>query len=338
MLAQLRAVLGARGKKNGAQLAQLSGSFYSLIPTTSGRVAPPPLDNEAIVTEKEGLLEFWLRMGFEGTESKAQLGSPIEDVDKLPLPPSLSAAACAVSDAGSIAQSTSRGASLAASQTGKPVKPMNAELCGAIFLYTGNSIYRTLNQALRENWGAVRPFRNYLRLYFEAMVPYPSACLRISPPHPLLLPLSLRSLLSICSASHSAPSPDWLVVLCAICSYCCSSSAHRLFILPGRPRDAQGDAVARHRGRPVRRVHRGLGADLVVHQQLHRQQVRRRELHVPGMKHNERARVAPLPFVHRKIHERPPAAGGRLRRPAACGRLRQPFATPARAFGAAAAG
>ena len=37
------------------------------------------------------------------------------------------------------------------------------------------------------------------------------------------------------------------------------------------------------------------------------------------MKHNERARVAPLPFVHRKIHERPPAAGGRLR---------QPFATP----------
>ena len=44
------------------------------------------------------------------------------------------------------------------------------------------------------------------------------------------------------------------------------------------------------------------------------------------MKHNERARVAPLPFVHRKIHERPPAAGGRLRRPAACG-LRPPAAT-----------
>ena len=45
------------------------------------------------------------------------------------------------------------------------------------------------------------------------------------------------------------------------------------------------------------------------------------------MKHNERARVAPLyltlthPFRTQKIHERPPAAGGRLRRPAAtaCG-------------------
>ena len=45
------------------------------------------------------------------------------------------------------------------------------------------------------------------------------------------------------------------------------------------------------------------------------------------MKHNERARVAPLyltlthPFRTQKIHERPPAAGGGLRRPAAtaCG-------------------
>ena len=40
------------------------------------------------------------------------------------------------------------------------------------------------------------------------------------------------------------------------------------------------------------------------------------------MKHNERARVAPLPFVHRKY------MNGRLRRVAACGGLRQPFATP----------
>ena len=53
------------------------------------------------------------------------------------------------------------------------------------------------------------------------------------------------------------------------------------------------------------------------------------------MKHNERARVAPLyltfthPFRTQKIHERPPAAGGGLRRPAAClrRRLRPPFAT-----------
>ena len=210
VLVQLRAALGAKGKKNGDQLAQLSSRFYSLIPTTSGRVAPPPLDNEAIVTEKEGLLEFWLRMGFEGTESKAQLGSPIEDVDKLPLPPSLHAAASAVSDAGSIAQSTSRGASLAASQTGNPVKHMNAELYGAIVLYTGNSIYRTLNQALRENWGAVRPFRNYLRLYFEAMVHPP----KTSAP----VPLSVSSKLS-------TPSPS-----CPLfpCGHFCQFTVHRI--------------------------------------------------------------------------------------------------------------
>lgn len=46
---------------------------------------------------------------------------------------------------------------------------MDAELYGAIMLYTGNSIYRKLNQALRENWNGVKPFRSYLRLYFEAM-------------------------------------------------------------------------------------------------------------------------------------------------------------------------
>ena len=42
---------------------------------------------------------------------------------------------------------------------------------------------------------------------------------------------------------------------------------------------------------------------------------------VPYMKHNERARVAPLPFVHRKY------MNGRLRRVAACGGLRPPAAT-----------
>ena len=47
------------------KLRELSSEFYSFIPTTSGRVAPPPLNNQTIVGEKEALLEFWLRMGFE---------------------------------------------------------------------------------------------------------------------------------------------------------------------------------------------------------------------------------------------------------------------------------
>ena len=46
---------------------------------------------------------------------------------------------------------------------------MSAKLYWSIVLYTGNSIYRALNQARRENWGAMMLFRNYLRLYFVAM-------------------------------------------------------------------------------------------------------------------------------------------------------------------------
>jgi hypothetical protein len=117
-------------------------------------VAPPPLDNEAIVTEKEGLLEFWLRMGFQDSKSKVQLGSPIEGVDALPLPPSLAAACGTGSVAGRLAASQARGASLAAATAGTPVKPMDAELYGAIVLYTGNSIYRTFSGLQEPNRGS----------------------------------------------------------------------------------------------------------------------------------------------------------------------------------------
>ena len=63
VLDEIKAALSSGGK--GAKIKDLSSSFYSFIPTTSGRVAPPPLNDEAIVGEKEALLEFWLRMGFE---------------------------------------------------------------------------------------------------------------------------------------------------------------------------------------------------------------------------------------------------------------------------------
>jgi hypothetical protein len=167
VLAQLRDAVNSKASK--AQLLQLSGAFYSLIPTTSGRVQPPPLDNEVAITEKEGLLEFWLRMGFESVVSTEQLGSPLQGVRELPVPPSLQAAASNVSDSGSIKSSTTRGAALAKSKTGNPKKPMSGDLYGAILLYTGNSIYRKINQVLRENWNGVKPYRNYLRLYLEAM-------------------------------------------------------------------------------------------------------------------------------------------------------------------------
>ena len=66
VLAELRKVLTMKNSaKKKKLLGELSNDFYSLIPSVSGRQRPPALDNDQIVTEKEGLLEFWLRMGFE---------------------------------------------------------------------------------------------------------------------------------------------------------------------------------------------------------------------------------------------------------------------------------
>ena len=46
---------------------------------------------------------------------------------------------------------------------------------GAIVLYTGNSIYRALNKALREQHTAVPRYYPYLRLFFDAIqrMPHP---------------------------------------------------------------------------------------------------------------------------------------------------------------------
>ena len=79
------------------------------------------------------------------------------------------AAAKAVSDPGSILSSTARGASLCASKAGNPVAPMDAEKYGSIVLYTGNSIYRALNTALRTQPMQVPRYFGYLRLFFEAV-------------------------------------------------------------------------------------------------------------------------------------------------------------------------
>ena len=57
---------------------------------------------------KEGLLEFWLRMGFEDM-SEEPGATPITGVMDLPLPATLLAAAGGVSDPGSISSSQARG-------------------------------------------------------------------------------------------------------------------------------------------------------------------------------------------------------------------------------------
>ena len=74
-----------------------------------------------------------------------------------------------VSDKFAITSSQARGTELAKAQAGKPTKKMSSELYGSIVLYTGNSIYRALNLALREKHAQVPRYLPYLRMLFEAM-------------------------------------------------------------------------------------------------------------------------------------------------------------------------
>jgi predicted DNA-binding WGR domain protein len=173
------ALLDQDQAQDKALIAKLSTEYYRAIPTSSGRKAPPPLDSLQIVGEKLKELEFWLRMGFE--DMTELLANPIKELWDTPLQPTLSAACepYGVSDKYSITSSVSRGNTLAKKKAGGPIKKMNGEMYGAIVLYTGNSCYRQLNQALRLEHKEVPKYMSYLRLLFEATVAMPTAKVRL---------------------------------------------------------------------------------------------------------------------------------------------------------------
>jgi len=193
VLEELKQVLES-GKGNSSAIASLSSQFYSLIPTVTGRVAPPPISTPELLGAKEAQLLFWLKMGFEGVtytppplptgkqqvkaaakveKEAVQLENPIEGLFDLPVPKTLKEAAQHISDNSSINSSVKRGEKLAKEKAGKPVKPLDADRYGAIVLYTGNSIYRKLNLALRQFHQDVPPYMSYLRLLFESMAAMP---------------------------------------------------------------------------------------------------------------------------------------------------------------------
>jgi len=160
------AMLKAAIEGGGGDVGLLSSQFYSLIPTTSGRVAPPPIDNLGLLGAKESLLDFWLRMGFE--DVKTLLGNPLAKLGEVPVPSSLEAAAAGISDKHSITSSLARGDTLAKAKAGSPAKAMDKHRYGCIVLYTGNTIYRALNKALREEHHVVPRYYPYLKLFFES--------------------------------------------------------------------------------------------------------------------------------------------------------------------------
>jgi len=176
VLASLRADLEA-GKKSS--VGDLSAAYYTLIPTVVGRQAAPALSTLDAVTEKEELLKFMLRMGFEVEEADTGL-SPIDGILELPLPKSLSEAALGVTSSHDIKSADERGKQLSKKQAGRPLKQMDPHLYAAIMLYTSNAIYAQLNAALREEKRAkVRAYFRYLRLFLEAMGTLPGQAITL---------------------------------------------------------------------------------------------------------------------------------------------------------------
>lgn len=144
VLKRLEAAIEAGNKK---AYDDLSSEFFSLIPTNFGRQRPESIKTIEKLREKEELLKFYLRMGFEELDEEPGL-TPIHGVLSLPLPASLTEAARGICTSGDISSSDAKGKQLAATQAGSPVRQMAVALYAAIMLYTSNAIYAQLNKVL----------------------------------------------------------------------------------------------------------------------------------------------------------------------------------------------
>jgi len=154
-------------------LNALSSQYYTLIPTITGRKIPPPITTIDMLREKEELLKFYLRMGFEIEKNETEL-MPITGIMDLPLLSSLSEAISGCCAQHFITQAVNSGKVLAANKAGSPTREMNRELYGSIILYTSNAIYKELNKLLRdENRRSLKKYYNYLRMFMEALFSLP---------------------------------------------------------------------------------------------------------------------------------------------------------------------
>ena len=151
------------------KLVDMSSEFFSKIPTDFGDAKPVPITTMEMLHEKEELLKFYLRMGFEDMSSDNKVLTPISGVMDLPVPGTLWEAAKMVTNRTEVDNSVRSGSEFESRQAGGPVKYMNNQLYAAILLYTSNAIYADLNRSLREeNRKKVIRYFSYVRLFFEA--------------------------------------------------------------------------------------------------------------------------------------------------------------------------
>eukprot|EP00658_Telonema_sp_P-2_P076822 TRINITY_DN6808_c0_g3_i2.p1 TRINITY_DN6808_c0_g3~~TRINITY_DN6808_c0_g3_i2.p1 ORF type:complete len:247 (+),score=71.59 TRINITY_DN6808_c0_g3_i2:350-1090(+) len=137
---------------------------------------PPPIDNDKLLGAEKALLQFYLRMGFEGVDKDDDRKlTPISGVMELALAKTLAEAAAGCCSSAEISSCVKKGKVMADRNAGNPKIPMSKELYASILLYTGNAIYGDLNQALRaEDRTRVKKYFGYLRMLLEACAQLPT--------------------------------------------------------------------------------------------------------------------------------------------------------------------
>lgn len=157
------------GESQTTNIQNLSSKFFTLIPTVTGRKKPQPISTLDMLHQKEELLKFYLRMGFDETNEEDNNLTPISGVMELELKKTLLEACKKICTSGDVKSSVTRGSNLVKNNAGSPNKEMDKELYGSILLYTSNAIYKDLNKVLREqNRTGVKKYFDYLRMLFEA--------------------------------------------------------------------------------------------------------------------------------------------------------------------------
>eukprot|EP01050_Picozoa_sp_SAG11_P007974 SAG11_NODE_682_length_7769_cov_45.167275_5_plen_171_part_00 len=137
------------------------------------------------------------------------------------------------------------------------------------FARVGNSIYRSLNQALRVEHQNVPKYLGYLRLFFDAAVRLFTAC--PSAHHSIMLHTSDRFQITFSrhilhhhfsSATHDRPLPERMILM-----------RYRVFVFDVSAELHEADtgaAVARYCRRSIRRVRAGQRDRMVERQLVHR--------------------------------------------------------------------
>jgi len=164
----------ADAKRLRAQVLAATTEYYQLVPHDFGSSKPPAVDNDELLGAEKALLQFYLRMGFEGVDVEDSTLAPIAGVMDLPLPKTLAEACVGICAPTDVKSCMGKAKIMAKKKAGKPKTPMSAELYASILMYTGNAIYKDLNLCLRnEDRKKIKKYFMYLRMLLEACAVLP---------------------------------------------------------------------------------------------------------------------------------------------------------------------